>query len=467
MSTPTDYDIEISGSMSRLRGTGRLGESADWFQRLWAIGVIAHIVGNPRIGQVVGDTTILGVVSLVTGLLAVAAVLRPDDRRLLVGLVAAVPLLAWLEAPILSNHWMLATLTSVALAVAFTLRRSWTWFATTARSMHLAFYFFAAFAKLNSDFFDATVSCAVVFANQTLESAGLPIMSRDSATAAVLPYLIAGIELAIPVLLINYRTRFAGVVLGLAFHSLLSFDLGQHIYDFTGILFPLFLLWIPSRSLDDLGEFLPERTQVFAGIVLTLFVVSSVLPDTPVTSVLLTQGFFLLWIPFAVFLTAFVVTRRVGVHDTAYRPPDAVSWFLLALVVLNGLMPYVEVKTANAWNMYSNLAVVGGESNHLILRSGVPIGSAHDDLIEVLATDDPRLSLYVDSGWLLPERNLQDYLADHPEARVEFRRGSTVRTVAGSEFGRERSILAEKLVVFRAVDAGESARCQPVWLPAR
>jgi hypothetical protein len=467
MSSPSDYDIELSGEMSQVRGTGQLRESWDWFQRIWAIGVIAHIVGNPRIGQVVGEVTLLGVASLATGLLAVAAVLRSDDRRLLVGLTAAVPITAWLEAPMLSNHWMLASLVSLALAATFLLRRSWAWFSTTARGMHLAFYLFAAFAKLNSDFFETTVSCALVFANQTLESAGLPVVAHDSFLATMLPYLTAGTELAIPLLLLNRRTRFAGVVLGMIFHSLLSFDLGQHIYDFSGVLFPLFLLWLPSRRLDSLGEYLPERTQVIVGIVLTLFVVATILPATQGTFVLLTRGFFLLWIPFAISLTAFVIAIRPGIHDTSIRPPDAVAWVLLALVILNGLTPYTEIKSANAWNMYSNLAVVNGESNHLIIRSGFPIGDGHADLVEILSTDDPGLSLYVDSGWLLPERNFRDYLAEHPDARVEYRQGSAVRTGIGAELAENRPVVLEKLALLRAVDVNSPVRCERVWLPAR
>lgn len=467
MSSPSDYDIEMAGEMSQLRRTGQLKESWDWFQRIWAVGVIAHIVGNPRIGQVVGEFTLLGTASLVTGLLAVAAVLRPDDRRLLVGLAAAVPVTAWLEAPMLSNHWMLASLISLALVATFLLRRPWVWFSTTARAMHLGFYFFAAFAKLNRDFFDTSVSCAVAFANQTLDAAGLPIVAPDSFVAGLLPYVTAGTELAIPLLLLNRRTRFAGVVLGMVFHSVLSFDLGQHIYDFSGVLFPLFLLWLPSERLNSLGEYLPERTQVLVGVVLTLFVVATVLPDTRVTFVLLTRGFFLLWIPFAIFLSGFVASIRPGPHDTAYRPPDATAWVLLVLVILNGLTPYAEIKSANAWNMYSNLAVVNGESNHLIVRSGFPVGEGHSELVEILSTDDPGLSLYVGSGWLLPERNFLDYLASHPNARVEYRQGGSVRTAVGSELGQDRPVLLEKLALLRAVDVNSPVRCERIWLPAR
>ena len=467
MTDPSNYDIEVSGEMARVRGTGQLKESWDWFQRLWAVGVIAHIVGNPRVGEVIGEVTILGVVSLVLGLVALAAVLRPDDRRLLLGLAVLVPVSAWLEAPVLSNHWLLATFVSFALLAALVTQRTWAWFSTTGRALHLAFYGFAAFAKLNTDFFEPTVSCAVVFANQTLSSAGLPTLGVDRPLAVALPVVIVGIELAIPVLLLRARTRFAGVVLGVAFHSLVSFDLGQHFYDFTGILLPLFLLWLPSTRLDGLGEYLRERTQFIVGLVLILFVVASIMPQTQVTALLLGEGFFLVWIPFAIALTVYVVSLRIVSHDTSYRPPDLLAWVFAAAVILNGLMPYAEIKTANAWNMYSNLAVVDGTSNHLIVRTALPGGSGHEGLVEVLSSDDPGLIRYVDSGWLLPDRTFRQYLAGSPEIGIEFHQDGTTYAGMGSDFGEGSSSLIEKLFVLRAVDSTAPARCQTVWLPAR
>ena len=263
------------------------------------------------------------------------------------------------------------------------------------------------------------------------------------------------------------RTRFTGVVLGLAFHSLLSFDLGQHIYDFTGVLFPLFLLWLPSSKLDPLGEYLPERTQFVVGVTLSLFVVATVLPASDVTFVLLTRAVFLLWIPYALGLTAFVVRLGGESADVSLKPSNAVSWVVVGLVVLNGLGPYLEFKSANAWNMYSNLAVVDGESNHWVIRRGFPIGDALADPIEVVATDDPGLQLYIGSGWLIPERNFADYLADHPEAQVEFVQSGVTRRGVGAEFAAERPVFLAKFALLRSVDVNDPVRCERVWYPAR
>ena len=462
MSSTSNYDIDITGDVSRVRKARHLDGSWDWFQRLWGVAVIAHLVGNPASGQLVGAITALGLVSFATGLLAVAAVLRPDDRRLLWSLSAAVPLIGWLEAPVLSNHWLLASVISITLLVSQALRYGWPWFATVSRAMLLAFYGFVVLAKLNSAFFDSAVSCAVVYANQSLGAIGVSPISPDSVPATLLPFVVVGVEVAIPVLLLRSSTRFAGVVLGLAFHGLISFDLGQHFYDFTAVMFPLLLLWSHGDRLDRLGEYLPERTQLVAGVTLVLFVVSSVLPSTRLTSVLLDQGFFLVWIPFALALTVFVAYgTRQGV-DVTYRPANVIGWVLVAVVAVNGLAPYLEVKTANSWNMYSNLAIVNGDSNHLLIRSGLPIFGGHGDLVEILSSDDPGLARYVGSDWRLADRALDGYLADNREANAEVRQRDTVLLRDASD----QNVFVRKLLVLRAVDASSPADCQTKWLPA-
>ena len=73
----------------------------------------------------------------------------------------------------LGNHWLLAALVDLALLFAVAVgvaRRRWDdatdladRFLPVARLCLLGFYFFASFAKLNSAFFDRSVSCATFY----------------------------------------------------------------------------------------------------------------------------------------------------------------------------------------------------------------------------------------------------------------------------------------------------------------
>jgi hypothetical protein len=136
------------------------------------------------------------------------------------------------------------------------------------------------------------------------------------------------------------------------------------------------------------------------------------------------------------------------------------------LVVVNGLTPYLEVKTAYGWNMYSNLVTVAGESNHLVVPSTFPLRRAQFDLVEVVDTDDPGLATYIDEGYLLAWTSFASYLADRPEIAVTFRRrGELVHLAAGDRAGLEVRWWWRWLP-YRAVHGSQPQRCQPVFLPA-
>jgi hypothetical protein len=469
-STVTDtsrFDIDMRDDVSNVRSTATAVDPFEWFQRLWGLAVVAHVVGNPRLGQVFPDPTVLGIATLLAGALGVAAVVLRYDRRIVVALSATVLATVWLEAPIIGNHWLLAGFVSAALLMAMTSSDSWSVFAVTGRSLHLVFYAFAALAKLNSAFFDPSVSCSVVFANRSLAAVGLPIVDRGSSIAALLPYLITGIEWLIPLLLLRRQTRTTGVLVGLAFHGLISFDLDQHLYDFTAVLVPLFLLWLPDSVTERLGRDLPRRMQLALGSLLGVFVLASIGPLNRVSLTIPRQAFFVLWIPALVGLVVWLFAQSGLTADVRYRPTTTIAWVLVGVAFLNGLTPYLELKSATSWNMYSNLTVVEGVSNHFIIRAGVPASAALSNPVEILQTDDPGLSRYIGSGYLLPRRNFLEYLDANPGVEVVYRQGGLVKSGIGASIGSPSPTLIRKFGAFRAIDSLSPTRCDPVWLPAR
>ncbi len=143
----------------------------------------------------------------------------------------------------------------------------------------------------------------------------------------------------------------------------------------------------------------------------------------------------------------------------------AAAWVLVAVVVANGLTPYLEVKTAVGFNMYANLVTVAGDTNHLVVRRTAHLSTVQDDLLEVVESEDDGLDVYADEGYLLPRRNLLDYLARHPGVSVVVRDEDGERTLDSSD-GVRLPLVVRKLFTFRAVDAEDPPRCQALWLPA-
>ncbi len=440
-----------------------------WFARTFGLAVVAHLVGNPagwRGDEFGGESALLVVVSAILGVVALLLVVRPGRRAL--GATAALVLASvWLELPVTGNHWFLVGVVAMAVLVSLVTRDPWAWFSVTARWILLGFYSFAAFAKLNTGFLDPSTSCGVFYANHSLASYGIPTFEADGLMGTLSVAAPVLTELSVPLLLAFSRTRRAGVLLALVFHSIISLDFDQHFYDFTAVLVMLLCLFLPESTTSDLERRIARLSplRVLAVAATTVLVVASLLPQTLPTIVILRLLAFAVWVPLVVWLIVRVARGGIGPAPLPMRLRGVASWAVVAVVVANGLTPYLEVKTSTGFNMYANLVTVAGETNHLVVRRTLHLSKVQDDLLEVVASDDPGLSRYAEEGYLLPERNLLDYLASHPDVSVVVRDEEGERTLDGSD-GVAVPLMVTKLQAFRAVDEQDPPRCQGRWLPA-
>ena len=458
----------MSQSLLTAATTDRMVAPMRWFARTYALAVLAHLAGNPAgwRGEAMGGSPWLTIVSALLGVLALVLLVRPTVR--LLGAAAALTVLSvWLELPVTGNHWLLMGFIAPAVLVALTRPDPWPWLSVTGRWILLAFYSFAAFAKLNSGFLDPEVSCGVFYANQSLGSFGLPTIASDGPFAVL---TVAGpvlTELSVPVLLAFTRTRRAGVLLAMVFHTVISIDLDQHFYDFTTVLMVLLHLFLPDETTSDLEDRAtrPSRARTAALAFAPFLVVSSLLPPMLWTAVVLKLLVFLVWVPLAAWLIVRTAGHGLGPSPKPMRLPGVGSAVLVLLVVANALTPYLEVKTSIGFNMYANLVTVAGDTNHLVVQRTLHLSHVQDDLLEVVESTDDGLALYVDEGYLVPERNLLDYLARHPGATVVVRDGDSTRTLDGND-GVRMPIVVRKLLAFRAVDEQHPPRCQSQWFPA-
>jgi hypothetical protein len=462
------------------------------FSVLWALAAWWHLIGNVTLAPMWAQVPVA---------LAAALVLWSPGSVPGLALLAATSLvLVWEEAPVLGNHWLLVGLVDLAILVGYgmgALRRRFTdrtdlaeRLFPAARLCLLGFYVFAGFAKLNTAFFDRSVSCAVYFYRESTSSVGLGGLQFGGAAWIdhVVIFGTVATELTIPVLLLRRRTRPVGVVIALVFHTLLAIDQSHQFYDFSAVLFALFVLFLPQTAGSWVGErmgsirarlalrgprlpFLAKGLAVAAPLAVTLVVVTD---QVSARSALL-----LGWWPWQVFALATLVAavRYVRQRPPAYGPawhlwPHHVAYLLVPLlVVANGLTPYLELKTATGWNMYSNLRTVDGESNHLVVGRSFPLADEQDELVEIVRSSAPELTYYADNRLGLPFLQLREFLSRHPATSITFDRGGERVTLARAadlpELVAPVPTWREKLQVFRAVDLGSPERCQPGFGPAR
>jgi hypothetical protein len=153
------------------------------------------------------------------------------------------------------------------------------------------------------------------------------------------------------------------------------------------------------------------------------------------------------------------------------RPHHALFAVVPLLVLLNGLTPYLEVKTGYGWNMYANLRTVDGASNHLLVRRTLSLTDEQADLVRIVSSSSADLAGYADGGYALTWRQLRTYLSKHRDVRITYQRGNeTVSLRHASDLPELVEPVAawrEKLQLFRAVDLREPERCVPTFGPAR
>ncbi len=437
------------------------------FIRLFGVAITAHVVGNwsqPDIPSVVGW------VNLAVGIAGLVLLMKPTRSLLLVA-SALVVASVLLEMPITGNHWVVAGLVGAAILV--TGGNEDRCF-PAARLILLAFYSFAAFAKLNSGFFDPSVSCAVFYANQSLGSFGLAPLEVEGFVSRVLIWATVVIEASVPITLLWRRTRYFGVLLGTLFHTLISFDLDQHFYDFTAVLIALFVLFLPDRSIESISEQSAEigrRKLIPGGLVVGMMgvlVLLSVFPLTPITAFLLSRLPFAFWFPFSLLWGAALIRARA--------PGDAMGWrtgmagaVVVAVTLLNGLTPYTEIKTAYSFNMYANLVTSQGDSNHFVVRSTLPLRTGYDGPVEILESSDGGLEAYREEGYLVAYPQLRRYLSIRPEVSLTYRRYGEVAALAHASLMPELVDPGPwwwRFFPLRAIDTRNPPHCQAAFLGA-
>jgi hypothetical protein len=413
------------------------------FAALWAVGHLAHAFRKEPVTDALSWLL----------LLACALVLhRPSSPgRLGVLAVAQIALFAD-RMPKTDNHLYILAFANAGLLVtalplalrgrgwdraSFGLARTW------AAVVFLVSYGAAALSKLNRDFLFAEDTCALALLDDAAAAVGSDRALVPEALQAAVPFVVAGVELAVPVLLALRATRAAGVVLAVLFHLAISISPTATAVDFTVLIFAVLALFVPlggaagrpvrrlaARLRAGLREgrrrglrpALDWDTAALLGLFAALVVFQWRLGTVAGNRSWAVNA------PLALLLGAALVWAAVrlrGAPDrfrVSLRPLRAPHYGLLALLVLNAAAPYLGWKTDGTFTMYSNLDTYAGESNHYLFPR-VGSGTPHDDLVRVVATSSDRLGAYVGSDLLLTWHQLRRALARDPEASVTYVRG--------------------------------------------
>lgn len=387
------------------------------FTQLWGIAALFHMAHSSIFDEKLN-------LALLT-CAAIYSIFRPSVPSLIA--LAVFQLIdAFIRMPFTTNHWIFTAFVNLTILQAFIYQsfknktyniRGAAWmesFAPVVRWELITLYFFAAFHKLNSAFFDPSTSCATdLLRAQHLDA--LVTLTPEMMVANA--YFTVLLEFLIPILLCIGSTRNIGIALGLFFHALLSYSTYNAFYDFSSMVFAVYFLFAnPGLSLrvyeiaSDLKRSL--RKTLSQPSLLTMVAVTFIIVALAAAIIVGNQfinnfrgvHLYVFWTAYCILVGYALISylRRkksvIGNDELSFSLPHPMFVAIPIIVFLNGLSPYLGLKTENSYAMFSNLKTEGGSTNHYIIPASIQIFDYQKEFVNVHSSSDPLLQKYAREG---------------------------------------------------------------------
>lgn len=413
------------------------------FNSAWGLFAILHAIAYSFFSY--GSKIYLSTVLI--GALGVVLLLKPASPRVFFALLSMLVVDAWLQMPLNSNHTIIKNFLLLAMLVsgARQLWRGGRWtdfyadFAPIGRTLLITMYIFGIFHKINRDFLDPSVSCAVAL----WRAMPPPLSYIDNASMHQLAiygtFLAEGLIL---LFLLLRRTRHWGIAAGIVFHSLLALSSYAMYVQFSMLTIALHVLFVERSDATRMQSsetwqrlqaiFHTRRGYWILAVWLCLMVFLGWNSGYSEISIV--------WMPSVLFLAWLCLKTRHDVRDSAgalsqLRSPALLANTLSILFFLNCAAPYMGLKTSQSLNMFANLQLEAGRSNHYVLSNPPGPFEYMADIVTITAGGGFPVFEYVRSeGLRVTYYHLLDQLERNPDINVSFERG-------GQAFFRQNSML--------------------------
>lgn len=382
------------------------------------------------------EQLLFGLVS-VFGAMGLYLLVRPRSPRVFAVLAASMLVAVIARIPVQSNHAILAlfSLTAMAVGAAYTWLRGRSWiefmraFSPVGRALLLTMYFFGVFHKINTGFLDPEFSCAVDLWKAM--PGPLPLLDSLWWRYTMIYGTLAG-EAAILLGLLFHRTRYAAVMLGISFHSMLALSNYGFYLAFSTLTIALHLLFLSPDACQRITQapswrLLQSRMHSASGNLAGVFWAAALIALAEIghfTSVTL------LWLPWAIWLICLVGKHgRERIGETTTGPAIwTKTWAINVLSVaffLNCSMPFLGLKNAQAMNMFANTTYESGRSTHLFLPATWPFGYLRDT-VEILSVNGQPRVIDKREGRYTTFYDLLDQVDRNPSGRYTYTHAGAV-----------------------------------------
>jgi len=312
---------------------------------------------------------------------SVLVLVKPESPRLLFLLMLASTISAIAQAPIGSNHTIVRNFVLLGYWFSFiyTMFKGLKWsdiftnFTTAGQATLIIMYFFGVFHKINSDFLNPETSCATALWREMpwpLNLVDTPIMHY---LAIYGTFVIEGI---LVFMLFSRKLRHYAVVFGILFHLLLGLSNYAMYISFTTLAISLHCLFLNDESAQNIqnskimGAIKTRvRNPLYLATAIILFLSSAVVATFSREYSYVTLLMFPILLPFCYAIMRHGASRKILLNPTHRRSAHSIGILLGLAFFINCWTPYLGLKTAQSVNMFANLRLEDGVSNHLIMRS--------------------------------------------------------------------------------------------------
>lgn len=398
------------------------------------------------------------------------------------------------KLPVVSNHWIFTAFVNLTIlqALLYLILKKKTFqidtgewldtFAPVVRIEVIILYFYVVFHKLNSGFFSPDLSCASYFVNAQVGDSPIQIPPFILSLGA---YGTIFIEALIPLMLCFRITRNWGVLIGLLFHGLLGFNPLNGFYDFSSMIFAMYFLFagpqlvrnIPIfwNSLKSKKFFSKVNFEIFSYkrlLAIIAFLIVGFLALNILTKVMLNFHLFFFWMGYSLVVIFLFIrsmleksSRRIYESFCSFTSRHWSLLFIPFIVFLNGLSPYLGLKTESSFAMFANLRTESGVSNHYIMPASMQVFDYQKEMVEFVRSSDKYLNRLAESDQVMNYLKFKDYVIRNQPDVVEYIYQGKVQTFRMAEAKSNDALLQanpywfRKLMNFREISKSAQEPC--------
>jgi len=461
------------------------------FSPVWAAAAIFSLAGDRNM-LLFRDGVLLGSVTWVAIAVASLLIWRPRWTQLL-GLLAAVMLTRYMIAmPVAGNNKMIAAFMNAGILIigihallrykstAEIRDHMYEHMRVVARALLAVMYIYGIFHKINTDFLDPRVSCAVALYMPLADGFGL----QDNLIGKYLAIWSTFIVEAIAIVALYWKRYFAiGLLLALMFHFVIPISVYSWYMDFSSLVLALYILSVPRevsaqfydrcarlfRQLRDrfgsVGQALPFGIVIGVTVAVVALLASfssrpSIAPSHAYQSV-----WVLMWVVYGGVTMLLLADAALSHLPWRGHPgPRRPLWLYAVPGVLFVISasPYVGLRTEASIAMFSNLHTEGGITNHLVITKPWDLFPYQRQVAMIKASSDPALQDFADRNLGLVMFSLNERLLKKPDQWVTYElNGVTHERVTAASVGAQNHANAweRKLLIFKPVDYSRPKVC--------